>query len=65
MNIAASSPVAMAESASALKSGQIQSQVAVAVLKQVQDTERAQAEALLRMIQQTTAAARGGVDVYA
>ena len=60
-----SSPNALAEAASSLKAGQVQSQLAVAIFKQTQDIERQQAEALVRMIQQTAAAARGGVDRYA
>lgn len=59
------SPNALASAASDLKAGQVGMQISVAVAKQIQDTERMQAEALIRMMQQTTAAARGGVDVYA
>ncbi len=43
----------------------ISQQIGVAVLKQIQDAEQAQAQQLLQMMQQTAAVARGGMDVYA
>jgi hypothetical protein len=65
VSAAAPSPTALAQAATARQGNQVRCDVAVAILNQVQDTERRQAEALLQMIQQTMAAARGGVDVYA
>lgn len=55
----------LAATATGLKAGEVMNQIATAVLKQAQDIERQQAQALIQMMQQTTAAARGGVDVYA
>lgn len=65
MDVSSVSSNALAETASGLKAGQVSMQISIAVAKQIQDVERQQAEALIRMMQQTTAAARGGVDVYA
>lgn len=65
ISAAAASPDALAQVAAAWQGNAVRSDIAVAVLRQVQATERRQAEALLQMIRQATAAARGGVDVYA
>ncbi len=67
MNIdaAASWPTAIASMGASLKSQSVQTQLGVAVLQQAQASEQQQAQALLQMINQSTAAARGGVDTYA
>jgi hypothetical protein len=62
---AANSLNALAGLASDLRSAQVQSQIGVAILKQQQDAQQRQAEALLAMMRQAEAFARGGVDVYA
>jgi hypothetical protein len=56
---------AIAGMASALQAERTQMQLGAAVLNQVLDSQQQQAQAIVRMIQQSTAAARGGVDVYA
>jgi len=62
---AAHSVNALARLASDLKSAQAQSQIGIAILLQQQETQRQQAEALLQMMRQSEAFARGGVDRYA
>lgn len=67
MNIdaAASWPTALASMGVSLQRQNLQTQIGTAVLNQQQAIEQQQAQALLQMINQSTAAARGGVDVYA
>lgn len=48
-----------------MRTTQVQGAIAGAVLRQIQDTERQQAEAIVRMMQQSNAVAAGRVDVYA
>ncbi len=48
-----------------MRTTQVQGAIAGAVLRQIQDTERQQAEAIARMMQQSNAVAAGRVDVYA
>lgn len=58
----------MAGLASDRRTTQVQGEIAGAVLRQIQDTERQQAEALIQMMQQSNAVAQtaaGRVDVYA
>ena len=62
---ASSSLDSLAALASGLKSASVGQQIGVAVLKQIQDSQQAQAQQLLQMMQQTAAVARGGVDMYA
>jgi hypothetical protein len=62
---AANSLNALAGLASDMKSAQVQGQIGVAILKQQQDAQQQQLEALLAMMRQAGAFARGGVDVYA
>lgn len=47
-----------------MKGEQVGTQIGMAVMKQIQDQEKQQAAALIKMIQQT-AAASGHVDMYA
>ena len=54
----------MASMATSMKGENVGTQIGVAVMKQVQDQEKQQAAALIKMIQQT-AAASGHVDMYA
>ncbi len=62
---AANSLNALAGLASDMKSAQVQGQIGVAILKQQQDAQQQQMKALLAMMRQTEAFARGSVDVYA
>ena len=58
----------IASTGTAMKGNQVGQQIGVAVMKQVQDQEKQQGAALIKMIQQTntaTAAASGHVDIYA
>ncbi len=67
MNIdaAASWPTSLASMGVSFQRQNVQTQLGVAVMQQQQASEQQQAQALLQMINQSTAAARGGVDVYA
>ncbi len=67
MNIdaAASWPTALASMGASIQRQNLQTQIGTAVLNQQQAIEQQQAQALLQMINQSTAAARGGVDLYA
>lgn len=74
MNVQGASlfPTALAGLASDMRTTQVQGAIAGAVLRQIQDTERQQAEAIIRMMQQSNAVAQstgasapGRVDVYA
>lgn len=62
---AAHSLNALAGLASDMQSAQVQGQIGMAILKQQQDAEQQQVQALLQMMRQAEAFARGGVDVYA
>ncbi|HRF50079.1 MAG TPA: hypothetical protein PLC98_20775 [Anaerolineales bacterium] len=67
MNIdaAASWPTALASMGVSYQRQSIQTELGMAIMQQQQSVEQQQAQALLQMINQSTAAARGGVDVYA
>ena len=55
----------LADWATALKGDGLQMQIGVAVLKQIQDQQKQQAEALIKMMNQTPRPAASGVDLYA
>jgi hypothetical protein len=58
----------IASTATEMKSASVGMQIGVSVMKSIQDQQQQQAAALIEMIRQTasaSAAARGGVDVYA
>lgn len=67
MNIdaAASWSTSLASMGVSFQRQNMQTQLGVAVMQQAQASEQQQAQALLQMINQSTAAARGGVDLYA
>lgn len=68
MSISAISPTtALASLATDMKAQDVQMQIALAVLKQIQEQQKQQAEAFVEMIRQTPPAAAGGqrLDLFA
>ena len=67
MNIdaAAAWPTQLASMGVSFQRQNLQTELGMAVMEQQQTAEQQQAQALLQMINQSTAAARGGVDLYA
>jgi len=69
MDVSGDYSTMMASTASELKSGQLISQISVAVFKQIQDQQQQQADMLIQMINQTPRPSLDGtgqiIDIYA